>query len=109
MTQQYNTVEIIRMVNSFKSLADSIRDNVRVIQKVAEGDLTAYVDIRSQGDSLGKNLYHLVQSNDFMFANLLRIADSVAQSAQDISQMPARNWPSAQPTRLLPWKSCPAP
>lgn len=85
MTQQYNTVEIIRMVNSFKSLADSIRDNVRVIQKVAEGDLTAYVDIRSQGDSLGKNLYHLVQSNDFMFANLLRIADSVAQSAGYIS------------------------
>lgn len=85
MTERYNTTEIIRMVNSFKSLADSIRDNVRVIQKVAEGDLTAYVDIRSQGDSLGKNLYHLVQSNDFMFANLLRIADSVAQSAGYIS------------------------
>lgn len=85
MTEGDNTVEIARMVSSFKSLADSIRDNVRVIQKVAEGDLTAYVDIRSQGDSLGKNLYHLVQSNDFMFANLLRIADSVAQSAGYIS------------------------
>ena len=80
-----NAVEIVRMIDSFRALAESIRDNVRVIQKVAEGDLTAYVDIRSQGDSLGRNLYHLVQSNDFMFANLLRVADSVAQSAGYIS------------------------
>lgn len=83
--KQDYAVEIARMMEVFKTLADSIRDNVRVIQKVAEGDLTAYVDIRSQGDSLGKNLYHLVQSNDFMFSNLLKIADSVAQSAGYIS------------------------
>lgn len=78
-------VEIRRMMEAFQALANSIRDNVRVIQKVASGDLTAYVDIRSQGDSLGRNLYHLVQSNDFMFANLLSVADSVAQSAGGIA------------------------
>lgn len=63
----------------------SSRKNVDVIKKVAEGDLTAYVDIRSKGDSLGRNLYHLVQNNDFMFSNLLEVADSVATHAEKIS------------------------
>lgn len=80
-----NSTEIRRMMESFKALANSIRENVRVIQSVSKGDLTAYVEIKSDGDSLGRNLYHLVQSNDFMFANLLQVADSVATNANHIA------------------------
>lgn len=80
-----NALEIERMIESFQIMAETIRKNVNVIQQVAEGNLTAYVDIRSEGDSLGRNLYHLVQNNDFMFAKLLRVADSVAVNAQHIS------------------------
>lgn len=80
-----NPEEIQRMIEAFKTMSDAIKDNVRVIQKVAQGELTAYVDIKSSGDSLGKNLYHLVQNNDFMFSNLLRIADSVATNAEHIA------------------------
>lgn len=78
-------VEIRRMMGAFKMLADSIKENVRVIQNVAKGDLTAYVEIKSDGDSLGRNLYHLVQNNDLMFANLLQVADSVANGAEYIA------------------------
>lgn len=77
--------EINRMVQSFKIMAATIRKNVNVIKNIAEGDLTAFVDIRSEGDSLGRNLYHLVQNNNFMFSNLLEVADSVATSAEKIS------------------------
>lgn len=82
---RYDTLEISRMINAFKDMAESIRNNVSIIQKIADGDLTAYVDIKSSGDSLGKNLYHLVQNNDFMFANLLQVADSVASNAENIA------------------------
>lgn len=80
-----NAAEITRMIQSFQQMSDSIKHNVDVIKKVADGDLTAYVDIKSDGDSLGRSLYHLVQNNDFMFAGLLEIADSVAANANQIS------------------------
>lgn len=81
-----NSVEVNRMIQNFQAMSDSIKGHVNVIQRIADGDLTAYVDIKSDGDSLGRSLYHLVQNNDFMFANLLRIADSVAVNANEIAQ-----------------------
>lgn len=86
--------EIDNMIRSFKKMMISIQENVNVIKRVADGDLTAYVDIRSNEDSLGKNLYHLVQNNDFIFSQLLQVADSVATSANHIadnSQLLAKN------------------
>lgn len=78
-------VEIDYMMQCFRRMQENILENVRVVRRVAEGDLTAYVHIRSAKDQLGKNLYRLVQNNDFMFADLLRIADSVAESARQIA------------------------
>lgn len=80
-----SALEINRMVDSFKIMAAAIRKNVDVIKKIANGDLTAFVDIRSEGDSLGSNLYHLVQNNNHMFSNLLEVADSVATNAEKIA------------------------
>lgn len=80
-----SVLELDRMVESFRSMAENIRSSVNIIQRVAQGDMTAFVEIRSAGDSLGQNLYHLVQNNDFMFANLLQVADSVATNAEHIS------------------------
>lgn len=84
--QANGILEIEQMIHSFQEMADSIRSNVDVIKRVAQGDLTAFVDIRSDGDSLGANLYHLVQNNDMMFAQLLLVADSVAENAGSISK-----------------------
>lgn len=85
LEDQNNALEIEKMIESFRNMTESIRANVKVIKRVADGDLTAYVDIKSDGDSLGRSLYHLVQNNDFMFANLLRVADSVAVNAGHIA------------------------
>lgn len=78
--------EVNTMVESFKAMAESIEENVRVVEKVANGDMTAFVNIRSSSDSLGKNLYRMVQSNDLMFAEISEIAQTVAQGAKSISQ-----------------------
>lgn len=81
-----NLEEVNSMIDSFEKMAESIQENVRVVQKVADGDMTAFVNIRSASDSLGKNLYRMVQSNDLMFAEISEIAESVAAGARDISK-----------------------
>lgn len=83
--QSGNATEIQQLLHSFQEMADNIRYHVDVIKRVADGDLTAYVAIHSDGDSLGRSLYHLVQNNDFMFANLLRVSESVASSAEQVA------------------------
>lgn len=76
--------EVAIMLESFKTMAISIQENVNVVKKVADGDMTAFVNIRSQSDNLGKNLYRMVQSNDLMFAEILEVASVVANSSDRI-------------------------
>lgn len=83
-------IEVNRMVDSFMRMADNIKENVKVVSKVADGDMTAFVNIRSSEDSLGKNLYRMVQNNDLMFAQISQIADSVTTGADTIA-IAARN------------------
>jgi len=77
--------EIGSMIHSFQRMVESIHENVDVVKRLAQGDMTVFVNIRSQEDSLGRNLYHLVQSNDFMFAKIIEIAMSVATASQNIA------------------------
>lgn len=79
-------VEVSRMIDAFQVMAESIQENVNVVKKVADGDMTAFVNVRSSSDTLGKNLYRMVQSNDFMFAEISEIAESVASGADHIAK-----------------------
>lgn len=47
--------------------------------------MTAFVNIRSSKDSLAKNLYKMVQTNDLMFNEITQVAQGVADSANDIA------------------------
>ena len=77
--------EVGLMISAFHTMADNIRENVSVVQRIAEGDMTAFVTIRSRRDSLGKSLYRLVQSNDIMFNEIVDSAHSVAAGADEIA------------------------
>lgn len=81
----HNDNEVKVMVDSFRTMANGVRENVNAVKKIADGDLTVFVDIRSEKDSLGYNLYKLVQSNDHMFSKILNIAASVASSANQVA------------------------
>lgn len=78
--------EIHRMIIAFTAMSKSIKENVDIVRRVSEGDMTAYVNIRSSEDSLGKSLYKMVQSNDIMFAQITQIADSVTNGTNAISE-----------------------
>ncbi|MDE6726174.1 MAG: hypothetical protein K2J79_11290 [Ruminiclostridium sp.] len=78
--------EIHRMILAFTAMSKSVKENVDIVRRVSEGDMTAYVNIRSSEDSLGKSLYKMVQSNDIMFAQITQIADSVTDGTNAISE-----------------------
>ena len=77
--------EINQMIEAFQVMAKGIEENVHVVQRVAEGDMTAFVNIRSSKDSLSKSLYKMVQTNDLMFNEITEIAQQVASGADDIA------------------------
>lgn len=83
--KESNLDEANQMIEAFKEMATSIQENVKVVQRVAEGDMTAFVNIRSSKDSLAKNLYKMVQNNDIMFNDIANIADRVSSGADDIA------------------------
>lgn len=82
---QTNIKEINQMIEAFQVMANGIAENIRVVSRVAEGDMTAFVNIRSSKDSLSKSLYKMVQTNDLMFNEITEIAQQVASGADDIA------------------------
>lgn len=77
--------EIGQMMDAFHTMAVNIQANVDVLKRVAAGDMTAFVNIHSSHDAMGKNLYKLVQSNDMMFRNIVQAAHTVATGASEIA------------------------
>ena len=77
--------ELNQMIDAFRVMAEGVKKNVHVVQRVAEGDMTVYVDIRSEKDNLSQNLYKMVQNNDLMFNDISRIAAEVSGSADEIA------------------------
>ena len=77
--------EINIMIECFKIMVNSIQENIRVVEKVAAGDMTVFVNIRSEQDSLAKSLYKMVQNNDLMFNAITKIANEVAYGANNIA------------------------
>ncbi len=77
--------ELNQMIDAFKIMAEGIQENISVVQRVAAGDMTAFVNIRSSKDRLSQNLYKMVQNNDIMFNEITKIASEVAGGADDIA------------------------
>lgn len=77
--------ELNQMIEAFQAMTEGVKQNVHVVQRVAEGDMTVYVDIRSEKDNLSQNLYKMVQNNDQMFNDISRIAAEVSSGADEIS------------------------
>lgn len=82
---QEHFLEIQTMLAAFQKLVRGIQEDAAAIQRIGSGDMTVYVDVKSDGDILGQSLYRLVQTNDLMFARLLSVADSVATHSQSIA------------------------
>jgi len=74
-----------KLVEAFRNLVDSTKEQVNVIEKVADGDLTVNVPIRSEKDILGQKLSEMVHKIHDLVMNIDTAAEQVSSGANQIA------------------------
>ncbi|WP_110945131.1 methyl-accepting chemotaxis protein [Paenibacillus phocaensis] len=77
--------EIGHLMLAFSRMIASIRDQVRVVEQVANGDLTVQVKVRSEQDLMGIKLQEMVERNNEILASINTAADQVASGSKQVS------------------------
>lgn len=85
--------EIGELGKSFNSMAESTREQVRVLERMASGDLTAEISLRGRDDVMGIAIGRTIESLNNTFTGVKQSAAQVSQGAEqmaDAAQMLAR-------------------
>lgn len=77
--------EVGKLMDAFAGMVDNIREQVRITEKIAGGDLSISVTPRSQADLLGQKLHEMVEQNNALFASIRSAAEQVDAGASQIS------------------------
>lgn len=77
--------EIGHLAESFERMIANIRAQAQAAERIAAGDLTVQVDVRSENDLLGQKLFELVKKNNEVLSNIASAADQVASGSKQIS------------------------
>lgn len=81
----YTRDEIGQLAESFRNLIESTREQVKVVERIADADLTVDVPIRSDKDVMGLKLSQLVRDLNEIIANIAHSSDQVAAGSRQIS------------------------
>jgi len=79
--------EIGTLASSFGVLIESTKEQALAVEKIAAGDLTAEVKIRSKNDLLGNKLSELLERLNDDFSNIASAAEQVASGSRQISDI----------------------
>lgn len=77
--------EIGKLAESFGKMIANIRAQAMTAERMAAGDLTVNVDIRSENDLLGKKLAEMVEKNNEVLANISSASEQVAVGSKQVS------------------------
>ena len=77
--------EIGRLAEAFGRMIANIRGQAQAAERIAGGDLTVQVDVRSENDLLGKKLSEMVEKNNEVLGNIAVAAEQVAAGSKQIS------------------------
>jgi len=77
--------EIGKMIEEFRYLVNSTREQAMLVEKVADGDLTVDVPIRSEKDLLGRKLSEMVEKINSMMLNISFASEQVTAGSKQIS------------------------
>ncbi len=77
--------EIGTLAKAFGEMAKNIRAQALIAEKIADGDLTINVPIRSEKDLLGIKLRNLVDTNNNVLKNIHSSAQLVMNNAQQVA------------------------
>lgn len=77
--------EIGSLAQSFRKMIANIREQALVVERIAAGDLTVDVDIRSEHDLLGKKLSEMLRKNNEVLTNISVATEQVAIGSRQVS------------------------
>ncbi len=77
--------EIGSLAESFGRMIASIRGQAMAAEKIAAGDLTVEVDVKSENDLLGKKLSEMVEKNNEVLTNIAAASEQVASGSKQVS------------------------
>ena len=77
--------ELGKLAESFRRMIENIREQAYVVEKIAEGDMTVDVRVKSDKDLLGKKLKEMVEINNEVLSNINEVAAQVAAGAKQVS------------------------
>lgn len=74
-----------RLANAFQSLIDNIKQETVIAERMANGDFSFDVNIRSEKDVLGRSLNQMINRINDLLSNIVSSAGQVAGGAKQIS------------------------
>jgi len=77
--------EIGNLMKAFSKMVDNIREQAYVVERIADGDMTVQVKIKSENDLMGKKLTEMIKINNEVLGNISSAADLVASGAKQVS------------------------
>lgn len=77
--------EIGRLMKSFGKMIANIREQAHTVERLADGDLTVDIEIKSENDLLGQKLHKLIEDLNRMFGDINSSAEQVAVGAKQVS------------------------
>jgi methyl-accepting chemotaxis protein len=81
--------EIGRLAGSFDELVSSTKEQTKLAQTIAEGDLSMDVAFRSENDLLGKGIAELIDKFNSVVETIVLAAEQVASGSEMVSQSSA--------------------
>ncbi len=77
--------EIGHLMDSFSKMIANTRDQAFVAEKIANGDLTVEVNIKSENDFLGKKLQEMVYKNNEVLTGIASASDQVSAGSDQVA------------------------
>lgn len=77
--------EIGNLAQSFAKMIENIRVQAMIAERIASGDMTVDVTIRSENDLLGKKLAEMVENNNEVLTNIASASEQVAVGSKQVS------------------------
>lgn len=77
--------EVGILMQSFAKMVANIREQALAVEKIAAGDLTEQVKVKSANDLLGKKLSEMIETNNQILTNINTAAEQVASGARQVA------------------------
>lgn len=77
--------EVGSLATAFNNMIENIRKQAFAVEKIASGDLTAEVEVRSAKDLLGIKLSEMIRENNNILNNIAAASEQVASGSKQVA------------------------